>query len=256
VYKHLDLGVLSNQLREHPDKTKVIVTESTFSMDGDSPNFSELVDICVRNNAALIVDESHSVGMHGNQGVGTLDLANIPAELCAFKIFGFGKALGLQGGAWCGPTLLKNFLVNFSRSHMYSTALSPLLLNLVKERIADIRTNNDRRIKLKTNLNFFYACMKHLLTPPRNASPIILVHLGREENVIDAETKFRNLGFYVRGVRYPTVAKGNARLRIIIRADHTTSQIKDFAECLCNFLEEKSRQEDINKYREFSNDSP
>ena len=123
-FNHNDLEDLEIQILKNKKSITYVVTESDFSMDGDSPNLEELARLCQKHNCYLIVDEAHALGVFGEQGEGLVQSLNIH-HLVFARIVTFGKSLGCHGAAILGSNNLKEYLINFARSFIYTTALSP-----------------------------------------------------------------------------------------------------------------------------------
>ncbi|HEX9601875.1 MAG TPA: aminotransferase class I/II-fold pyridoxal phosphate-dependent enzyme, partial [Mariniflexile sp.] len=161
-FKHNDLGSLDETLKRIQHDTIYVVTESVFSMDGDSPNLVKLSQICKENKAYLIVDEAHAVGVFGKRGIGFVQELGLENDVFA-RLVTFGKAMGCHGAAILGSDHLKQYLVNFARSFIYTTALSPHSLATVHAAYNELVISNNSKEshpaikKLHSNIAFFKA---------------------------------------------------------------------------------------------------
>ena len=165
-FKHNALDDLETKIGSAKAQSKIpyseiyIVTESVFSMDGDSPDLKSVLDLCEEHNAHLIVDEAHAVGVFGNKGCGLVKELGLENEVFA-RIITFGKGMGCHGAAIMGAVKLKEYLVNFARSFMYTTALPPHALATIKIAFEHLIISNKIE-KLQKNIPVSYT---HLTLP-------------------------------------------------------------------------------------------
>ncbi|WP_420793185.1 aminotransferase class I/II-fold pyridoxal phosphate-dependent enzyme [Polaribacter ponticola] len=171
-FSHNDLDSLEEKILRYSDlstaleetskfkNTVYVVTESVFSMDGDSPSLEKISKICKKNNAFLIVDEAHAVGVFGKNGVGIVQEVNLQNDVFA-RIITFGKALGCHGAAILGSKELQKYLINFARSFIYTTGLSPHSLATIKVAYTEmIKQTQDDKICLFENIQYFKSEVK------------------------------------------------------------------------------------------------
>jgi 8-amino-7-oxononanoate synthase len=230
VFPHNHLGKLERLLawaRENYAKSNVlVVTESVFSMDGDRAPLREIVALKERFGAWLLVDEAHGVGVLGPCGRGFAAELGV-ADRIDIQMGTLGKALGASGGAICGSRALVDFLVNRARSFIFSTAPTPASAAAATEaiRLLDSGEAEPLREKLRANLSHFRA-----EPPPESA---IVPHLvGDEAEALAMSASLSERGLLVPAIRYPTVARGQARLRITLSAAHSAEQIDRLAAAL------------------------
>ncbi len=236
VFPHNHLGKLESHLewarRESPDARVVIVTESVFSMDGDRAPLREIVELKSRFGALLFLDEAHAVGVIGEGGRGVAAEENLSGAVDV-QMGTLGKALGVCGGYVCGSVTLIQWLINRARSFFFSTAPPPALAAAACAAIQLVQAaeGEERRRVLWQNISLL-----HNLTAPgqRPSSPsaIFPVIVGDEQQALDFARALREEGFLVPAIRYPTVARGGARLRISVTAGHTSAQVSALAEAL------------------------
>jgi len=233
VFPHNDLGKLEAHLqwarRTHPRGRALIVTESVFSMDGDLAPLRDIVALKEQHGALLLLDEAHAVGIRGigAQGLaGELGLG----DRIEIQMGTLGKALGVSGGYIAGSRVLIDLLVNRARSFIFSTAPSPAIAAACRAalRIVNSREGDALRAKLRENLCLLAEGLK-IPMPPSAIVPLVL---GSEERALAASSRVFEAGFYVPAIRYPTVPRNTARLRITVSAAHRPEQVQDLAATL------------------------
>jgi len=240
VFPHNHLGKLESHLQwareNHPDARVVVVTESVFSMDGDWALLPEVIEIKDRYGALLLLDEAHAVGVIGQHGRGLADQLGLVGRV-DIQMGTLSKALGVSGGYICGGRRLIELLINRARSFVYSTAPPPACaaaaVAAIDFMLAPI--GEKRRQTLRENLAQFADEMPHLFKDGRKImSAIIPIVLGPAEAAVEASQLLAEKGFFIPAIRYPTVAKDAARLRVTISAKHSTKQIRSVCELLRN----------------------
>lgn len=227
-----------------------VVTESVFSMDGDSPNLKALVEFCQENNYHLIVDEAHAVGVYGKNGEGLVQELELQEAIFA-RIVTFGKAMGCHGAAILGSTSLKNYLVNFARSLIYTTGLPPHAVATVIASYEYLTScenadNSTKRnipiLDLKRKIELFNLELAGLkpTSPAGRLKPFFIpstsaIHcciLSGNEQVRAVEEKLRENGFDVKAILPPTVPQEQERLRICLHSFNTKGEIHKLLEIL------------------------
>lgn len=239
-FQHNDLEDLEKLiLKFTSDTTELyIVTESVFSMDGDTPNLEQMISIAEKYGAYMIVDEAHALGVFGNQGEGVVQTLGLQDKIFA-RVITFGKGLGCHGAAVLGSELVKNYLVNFARSFVYTTGLSPhsvatILLSyktLEKEKIA-IET-------LKSNIVFFNQEKVRLGLKPifvYSKSAIQCAIVPGNEKVKNIANQLQQKGFDVKPIVSPTVPEGQERLRFCLHSYNSQNEISNVLELLATFV--------------------
>ena len=230
VFPHNDLGKLESHLRwareTHPAGKVLIVTESVFSMDGDLAPLREIVDLKERNGALLLLDEAHAVGVRGTGARGLAGELGL-ADRIEIQMGTLGKALGVSGGYIAGSRILIDFLINRARSFIFSTAPSPAVAAACRAslRIVQSSEGEDLRGRLRENLALLATELK-LPVPPSAIVPLIL---GGEERALKEASRLQDAGFFVPAIRYPTVPRNTARLRVTLSAAHAPEQIRALA---------------------------
>ncbi|WP_299118572.1 pyridoxal phosphate-dependent aminotransferase family protein [uncultured Tenacibaculum sp.] len=206
-----------------------VITESVFSMDGDSPNLKEIVQICKTNKAYLIIDEAHAIGVFNKGLVETTEIHN---DIFA-RIVTFGKALGCHGAAIISSKELKNYLVNFSRSFIYTTGLSPHALATISFAYKELPKFKEQ---LQKNILFFIKETQRLnLNFIKSESAIHCCIIPGNEKVKLIAQKLQKKGFDVKPILSPTVNKGEERLRFCLHSYNSFEEITSVLENLATF---------------------
>lgn len=240
-FRHNDLQDLQRQLDRHKPTSAegefYIVTESVFSMDGDSPDLEALARL--GKDCLLVVDEAHALGVFGKKGEGLVQALGLQEQVFA-RIVTFGKALGAHGAAILGSQLLKQYLVNFSRSLIYTTALPPHAVATIQvayeQLMKTFRIETESPLELlRRNISFFNQEKHRLglqsLFPESTSSIHSFIHPGNEE-VRALSRHLENLGFEVKAILSPTVPEGRERLRICLHSYNTSEEIIKLLELL------------------------
>ena len=238
VFPHNHLGKLESHLQwaaeNHPEARILVVTEAVFSMDGDWAVLSEIVDIKRRYGAMLLLDEAHAVGVIGTNGRGLADQLGL-ADQVEVQMGTLSKALGVSGGYICGSRRLIDLLINRARSFMFTTAPPPAVAAAALAAIEFMMSpaGENRRQTLRSNLAHFAREMPMLFQDKKKIqSAIIPILIGSAEKALECSGVLADRGFFVPAIRYPTVPKDTARLRVTISARHTTKQISALCEQL------------------------
>jgi 8-amino-7-oxononanoate synthase len=217
IFAHNDLADLENKLREYPFETpKWIVVESIYSMDGDMAPLRELVHLKNKYNAEIILDEAHAGGVYGPNGNGLAVELGIEKELFA-RVITFGKAWGNAGAVVLGSQTLIDFLINFARPFIYSTAPSPHHVSSLLTTLGWLEKQSDLRKKLKENIDFFVKHAKSSHWQP-SKSAIQTFFIAGNQAVKKKALEIQDAGFAVKAIVYPTVPKGEERIRITLNS--------------------------------------
>ncbi len=241
-FLHNDLqNLISNIERSrnmvHENVEMYVVTESVFSMDGDSPDLEELVRLCEANNCHLIIDEAHALGVFGKKGEGLLQDLNLENKVFA-RINTFGKALGCHGAVILGSSNLKSYLVNFARSFIYTTGLPPHSLATIKVAFQQLDTTSEIK-KLNDNIDFFNKQLEVTGLKNRFVESHSAIHccvVSGNQNVKKIAAQIQNHGFDVKPILSPTVPKGKERLRFCLHSFNSKKEITEVLELLATFV--------------------
>lgn len=229
-FKHNNLDELQNKIVKAEGNIYLVV-ESVYSMDGDVAPLNEIASICKEHNVALIVDEAHAVGVFG-EGKGLVAELDIEEQVFA-RVVTFGKAYGCHGAAVLGANDLKDYLINFSRPLIYTTAL-PLQSVLSIKKAHEFLENNLGRVeKLKENIDYFLELIQNSTLNTQNSkSAIQCVIVEGNDEVKSLAEKIQKEGFDVRPILSPTVPKGQERLRICLHSFNSIEQISSLVQIL------------------------
>jgi 8-amino-7-oxononanoate synthase len=242
VFPHNHLGKLESHLqwarRERPNARVLIVTESVFSMDGDRAPLSQLIELKKRFNALLLLDEAHAIGVIGSNGQGLAAEKEFTKDVDV-QMGTLSKALGVSGGYICGSRNLIEWLINRARSFIFSTAPPPALAVAALAAIDFLSSaeGEERRLLLWRNIDMLRNRLSLKITDGGSAIAPWIV--GDEHAALDLSNGLQGEGFFVPAIRYPTVAKGAARLRITVTAAHEEDQIRSLAEAIKGLTERK-----------------
>lgn len=227
-------------IRQNINKENIIyvVVESVFSMDGDSPDLIEISKTCKKHNVFLIVDEAHALGVFSSGLVQKLSLQN---DVFA-RIVTFGKAMGCHGAAILGSLDLQTYLVNFARSFIYTTGLSPQSIATIKVAyqylgFPSTELKKCQEVILRENIQFFISEVKRLnLNFIASCSAIHCCVFSGNEKVKSISEKLQKKGFDVKAILSPTVAKGKERLRFCLHSYNSKQEITEVLELLSIFV--------------------
>ena len=247
-FKHNDLEDLKSLIKRHSelvsesDNEIYVVTESVFSMDGDMPDMLKMSQIIKKHNAFFVVDEAHAVGVFGEHGCGEVQRLGIENDVFA-RIITFGKALGCHGAAILGSQELSDYLVNFARSFIYTTGLSPHALATVKTAYNQLVILNDseesNQLKLQNNIQFFKSEVTRLDLQNIFIESYSAIHccvISGNEKTKEIAAKIEENGFAVKAILSPTVSVGEERLRFCLHSYNSTKEITNILENLSIFV--------------------
>jgi 8-amino-7-oxononanoate synthase len=240
LFKHNDLAHLEERLKI-AEGTIYVAIESIYSMDGDEAPIKEIEQLCSKYNANLIVDEAHATGITANNGKGKVQELGLEKKVFA-RVHTFGKALGCHGAIVLGSELLRNFLINFSRSFIYTTALPLKSLVAIHQSYLLLEQSTDAVILLQKLIADFKQEIKKnsKIVLIESNSPIQCIVVSGNSNVKKMAASLQQKNFDVRPILSPTVAKGKERLRICIHTFNTQEQIKDLAQNIVRFFEKEN----------------
>jgi 7-keto-8-aminopelargonate synthetase-like enzyme len=233
IFPHNDLNRLESHLswaaKSHPGRRVLVLAESVYSMDGDLAPLRGIVELKDRFGAWLFLDEAHGIGVLGKNGRGLAEAEGL-ADRVEIQMGTLGKALGAHGAYVAGSRLLRGFLVNRARSFIYSTAPPAPVAAAAGKAFEILAAPEGARLveSLWTNIR----CLCSARKTPEAASAIVPAIIGDEAAAMAASADLLDAGFLVPAIRYPTVAKGTARLRITLSAVHTEADVLALARAL------------------------
>lgn len=240
-FRHNDLSDLKlkfQRFSEQGDSDIYVVTESVFSMDGDSPDLKSLVEMAEEFSLNLIIDEAHATGVFGEKGQGLLRELNLESKVFA-RLHTFGKAMGCHGAAILGSRPLIDYLINFSRSFIYTTALSPHAVGTIYSAYRCLEDDPGSLTKLKSNIAHFKSeiiknGLQDLFIKSESAIQSCIIPGNTEVKRVAA--KLNEEGFDIKPILSPTVSKGKERLRFCLHSYNSPEEISEVLKLLANFV--------------------
>ena len=230
-YPHKDIKVLEKLLRrraaQDARRKTLIITDSVFSMDGDIAPVPELIALARKYDCLLMLDEAHATGVLGKNGRGTLEHFGLSSDERIIQMGTLSKAIGGLGGFVCGRKDLIKYLINRSRSFIFSTALPPALCASAVETIDIIEEDGSLRKRLWDNANFLRNGLQSLgFDTLASQTPIIPVLTREPKLTMEFSQELFKEGIFVQGIRPPTVPEGFCRLRVTVMATHTLNDLQ------------------------------
>ena len=245
IYDHNDLAQLENILQwgagrsAGADSRMLIVTESVFSMDGDMAPLSEIVALKEHYGAWLLVDEAHATGLYGPQRRGLIEELGLCNQV-ELQMGTLGKALGSAGGYLCGSRTVRDYLINRARSFIFSTAPVPASAAAAQAGIVFVQSGlgEERRDRLWDHIDSFSNGICSEPWRPQIRGAILPILLGSEGRAVKVAQSLRQRGLLIPAIRYPSVPRGAARLRITLSASHHAGDISRLIQELTALLRE------------------
>ncbi|HHF3041235.1 MULTISPECIES: 8-amino-7-oxononanoate synthase [Vibrio diabolicus subgroup] len=226
-FKHNDIEHLKSLINS--EDNHLVVTEGVFSMDGDCAPLADIADVTGNHDAWLAVDDAHGIGVLGESGGGSCELAAVNPEIL---IVTFGKAFGMSGAAILCDHATGDFLTQFARHHVYSTAMPPAQAYALTHAVSMVQEQPWRREKL-TELSEVYrdslSDVEGFVETQTSIKPFVI---GESDLALRVAGACRQNGIWVTAIRPPTVPKGTSRLRITLTANHTNEQVKTLSMAL------------------------
>ena len=225
-FQHNDVADLEKKLLVHPTsnvRNIFVVTESVFSMDGDIAPLKQMVELCDKYDAKLIVDEAHATGVIGEKGEGLVQLLKLQDQ-CFARVHTFGKALGTHGAIVLGSSTLREYLVNFSRSFIYTTALPESTIDHILKSYEIFPGLKEERNTLSTLIEA-YQSLAFKYQKLNSETPIQGIIIPGNEMARAAAEMLQLNKLDIRAILYPSVPKGMERLRIVLHSFNTVEQI-------------------------------
>ncbi|MDT0602041.1 aminotransferase class I/II-fold pyridoxal phosphate-dependent enzyme [Thalassotalea castellviae] len=220
-YQQLEQLLLKKSLANN-----LIVSEGVFSMDGDQADINALQKIAQKHQAWLYLDDAHSLGIIGEKGQGSVSI-NPHVDIVMAT---FGKAVATSGAFIACDETLHDYLINFSRHYIYSTAMSPAIAWATNKSVEIIQKDNWRREKIAELSRLFAKSLNDNIEMIPTSSSIHAIIVGDEKKSLDIAEKLKAKGIWLTAIRPPTVPNGTSRLRVTICANHNKQDIKYLAE--------------------------
>jgi len=235
-FRHNDLDDLHNKLKMSYQNAYVSI-ETVYSMDGDEAPLADILSLCKMYGARLIVDEAHATGLYGTKGEGLVQMLGLEKDVFA-RVHTFGKALGCHGAAVLGSDVLKQFLVNFSRSFIFTTALPFYSLASIKFAYDILAKQHIKRNKISLLVNLFKQNIQvsSTIRISGGTGPIQSIIIPGNDRAKQVSAQLEEDGFYAKAILYPTVPRGSERIRICIHSFNTEEQVIALANKLNELL--------------------
>ncbi len=232
-YRHSDVShVRELVVSESVSGRRLLATETVFSMDGDVAPLSELVSACMSWDVMVMVDEAHGTGVYGERGAGVVEQLGLSTDVDV-QMGTLSKALGGVGAYVAGSRALINYLINASRSLIYTTALPAAAMAASLAALKLVQQEPERRQRLWANTRFLHEALRREgFDIGRTETPIIPVLIGDLERTMQFSRTLLEAGFYLQGIRPPTVPQGQSRLRLTVTSEHSCSDLERLMETL------------------------
>jgi len=229
VFEHRDPADAERLLTEtaKPGRRQLLITDGVFSMDGDIAPLADLVEVAERRDAIMMIDDAHASGVLGTGGAGTVDHFGLHGRV-DIQVGTLSKAIGVLGGFIAGPPHLIEWLQNRGRPYLFSTSPPPPVVAACIEALEIIRDEPDRLERLWSNTRFLKDGLHELgFDTGGSETPITPVITGDETATQTFARRLFEEGVFCPAIVYPTVAKGRARVRTIVTADHTPEDLEE-----------------------------
>ena len=241
-FKHNDFedleGKITNYKLRITNQEIYIVTESVFSMDGDTPNLEELAQLSEKHKCHLVIDEAHTLAVFGDKGEGLVQKLGLQDQIFA-RIMTFGKGLGCHGAAILGSQELKDYLINFARSFIYTTGLSPHSVAAILVGYQYLESEKQTIEKLRENIIHFNQEKNILGLKPmfvRSKSAIQSAIIPGNQKVKNIASQLQEKGYDVKAILSPTVPEGQERFRFCLHSFNTKEEISEVLRLLSTFV--------------------
>jgi len=227
VFPHKDMDGLESVLKETQSaRVRLIVTDGVFSMDGDIAPMPQIVDLAERYGAIVMIDDAHGSGVLGKNGRGTVNHFDLDGRV-QIQIGTLSKAIGSVGGYVAGDEILRDYLIHMARPFLFSTSQPPGVVASCIAAIDVLEQEPEIIDRLWENTRFFKQKLTDLgFNTGRSETPITPVIVGEAPQAMALSDKLFERGVFAQGIGFPTVAKGQARLRTIVSAAHTKEQLQ------------------------------
>ncbi|MBC2580965.1 8-amino-7-oxononanoate synthase [Clostridium sp. DJ247] len=226
-YKHCDMNDLLNKINKYKGSNNLIVTDGVFSMDGDIAPLPDIVKIAKEHNMMTMVDDAHATGVIGKNGSGTASYFGLHNEI-DIMMGTLSKAVASEGGYVAGKKDLINYLKNYARSFIYSTALSPSTIAVSIKALEIIEEDHERRANLLKMSNWFQKELKIAgFDVMKTEIPIIPIMVGEADKAVEFSKSLLEEGIYIPAIRPPSVPEGTSRLRVSLMATHTEQDLEE-----------------------------
>ncbi|SDX15691.1 glycine C-acetyltransferase [Marininema mesophilum] len=227
IYKHTDMEDLEAALKETQDaRTRLIVTDGVFSMDGDVAPLPEIVELAEKYHALVMVDDAHASGVMGRNGRGTVDHFDLNGRV-HIQVGTLSKAVGVLGGYVAGPAVLRDYLIHRARPFLFSTSHPPAVTEACRAAIQVLKEEPELIDKLWSNTRMFKEGLAKLgFNTGKSDTPITPVIVGQDALAMKFSDALLEEGVYAQGIAFPTVKRNQARVRTIVTAAHSREDLE------------------------------
>ncbi len=233
-YRHNDTGHLAQLLTQATGK-KLVVTDGVFSMDGDCAPMTDLAQVAGEHDAWVMVDDAHGFGVLGEQGAGLVSEQGLSTSDVQLVVGTLGKAFGTSGAFVAGDQTTIDYLLQFARTYIYTTATPPAVAAATRTALGLVKQADTQRAHLQALIARLRTGLADIGLPPMaSRTPVQPVVIGSNERAMRISQHLNERGLLVTAIRPPTVPEGTARLRITLSATHSFAQI----DTLLNALED------------------
>ncbi len=228
IYNHVDVEDLERALKESSDyRVRLVVTDGVFSMDGNIAPLPEIVELCEKYDAILMVDDAHSSGVLGRNGRGSVDHFDLNGRV-HIQVGTLSKAIGVLGGYVASTQALREYLIHKGRPFLFSTSHPPAVTAACSAAIDVLLEEPELIDKLWDNAKFLKDGLQKLgFDTGKSETPITPVIVGDAALAHKLSDKLFDYGVFAQGIGFPTVAKGSARVRTIVTAQHSKEELQD-----------------------------
>ncbi|MGC9330056.1 MAG: aminotransferase class I/II-fold pyridoxal phosphate-dependent enzyme, partial [Candidatus Hinthialibacter sp.] len=237
-YRHNDPDDLQSLLRSKRGRKKLIITDSVFSIDGDIAPLPEIIALARRYGALVFIDDAHASGVLGPNGAGTLSHYGLEWDKDIIVMGTLSKAIGCQGGFVCASNEIRQYLINFCRSFIYSTGVSPWMAALAHFNICRIRSEPQRLDQLQNAVSVLRGDLQQYgVTVDDLPTPIIPIILGESRRALRCAEELFQRNIIASAIRPPTAPEGAARIRLSLSAVHEIQDLRKAAKILAEVIE-------------------
>ncbi|OYD09532.1 glycine C-acetyltransferase [Paludifilum halophilum] len=231
IYQHADMADLEKALQEtQTARTRLVITDGVFSMDGDMAPLPDIVELCEKYDALVMVDDAHASGVMGKNGRGTVDHFDLHGRV-HIQVGTLSKAIGVLGGYVAGPKALRDYLIHRARPFLFSTSHPPAVTEACREAIQVLLDEPELIDKLWKNTEFFKNGLSRLgFDTGKSVTPITPVMVGTDSLAMKFSDALLEEGVYAQGIAFPTVPRDQARVRTIVTAAHAREELEQALE--------------------------
>lgn len=231
IYKHVDLKSLEEALQASSEyRKRLVVTDGVFSMDGNIAPLPEIVELCEKYDALIMVDDAHASGVLGENGRGTVNHFGLDGRV-HIQVGTLSKAVGVLGGYVASTKAVRDYLIHKGRPFLFSTSHPPTVTAACQEAIQILLDEPERIERLWYNTDYFKKGLQELgFDTGKSKTPITPVMVGDEKKAHQLSDKLLQYGVFAQGIAFPTVQKGQARVRTIVTSEHTVELLDEALE--------------------------